>query len=64
MSDDTLRSVDLELGRPGFTLNPTSCTKKEIEATVTQMAIRLGVEKMREISTTAPRLIETPKEKA
>lgn len=30
----------------------------EIEATVTQMAIRLGVERMREISANAPKLIE------
>jgi hypothetical protein len=33
-----VRSVTLELGRPGFTLNPTSCTHKAIEATVTSPA--------------------------
>jgi histone H3/H4 len=36
----------------------------EIEATVTQMAIRLGVERMQEISASAPKLIEGAKETA
>ena len=30
-----LRSVDVDVDRPGFTINPTSCTEKQIDATFT-----------------------------
>jgi hypothetical protein len=35
-----LRSVDVDVDRPGFTINPTSCAEKRVQATLTSIAGR------------------------